>query len=201
MAKQQTINQTERRFRFVAPGEFGGVKSFTSDDGTIRRMWSIDYMGGKINGFFGQDSQEVELFDYLSSVPVGTPARAFGRIDSSADEVIKLSAESFTIQGADGFEPLTDSEFFNGCVFRGLGQVWDKQIFKGSPELRVNSVGNSFHFRNIPQEVFQRVESGSQYVFTGLLRTSLVFVGARRFPQVGVNFHIMGAIPFALEKN
>lgn len=199
MAKNSTLPQSERRFRFVAPGEFGGVKSFNSDDGSVRRMWSIDYMGGKINGFFGSDSDELELFEYLSSVPVGTPARAFGRIDSAADEVIKLSAESFTIQGAEGFEPLTDNEFFNGCVFRGLGQVWDKQIFKGSPELRVNSVGNSFHFRNIPNDIFSRIDSGSQYVFSGLLRTSLVFVGARRFPQVGVNFQILNAQPFKLD--
>lgn len=199
MAKNSTLQQSERRFRFVAPGEFGGVKSFSGDDGSVRRMWSIDYMGGKINGFFGSEDADVELFNYLASVPVGTPARAFGRVDSSADEVIKLSAESFTIQGAEGFEPLSDSEFFNGCVFRGLGQVWDKQIFKGSPELRVNSVGNSFHFRNIPNDIFSRIDSGSQYVFSGLLRTSLVFVGSRRFPQVGVNFQIVSAVPFKIE--
>ena len=51
MAKTQTLQQSERRFRFVAPGEFGGVKAFKSDDGSTRRMWSIDYMGGKLNKF------------------------------------------------------------------------------------------------------------------------------------------------------
>ena len=195
----KTISVQERRFRFVAPGEFGGVKAFSADDGSVRRMWSIDYMGGKINGFFGTDSSEVELFEYLATVPVGTPARAFGRIDCSAEEVIKLSAESFSIQGAEGFEPLSDQEFFNGCVFRGLGQVWDKQIYKGVPELRVNSVGNSFHFRNVPQEIFQKIDNGSQYVFSGLLRTSIVFVGSKRFPQVGVNFKIVSAVPFRVQ--
>lgn len=199
MAKNSSISPSDRRFRFVAPGEFGGVRSFNADDGSVRRMWSIDYLGGKINGFFGSDSGELELFDYLAGVPVGTPARAFGRIDCSADEVIKLSAESFSIQGAEGFEPLSDHEFFNGCVFRGLGFVWDKQIYKGSPELRVNSVGNSFHFRNVPDDLFKRVENGGQYVFSGLLRTSLVFVGAKRFPQVGANFQILSAVPFKIE--
>lgn len=173
------------KINFCAPGEWGGVRSFSGDDGILRRMWTVSYLGGKISGFL----EDVNTFDILSSVPVGTPSRAFGSVDVASDDNLKLSASSFAIDGAtENFKPLDSLEVIRGCVFSGIVNFWMRSEFKdGSLNLRFNTIGSSFLVRDVSKSIFDKFDSPNQnYRIKGLLRTDVVYKGVRRVPTVGV---------------
>lgn len=173
------------KINFCAPGEWGGVRSFTGDDGDLRRMWTVSYLGGKISGFLDDE----KTFDILSSVPAGTPSRAFGLVEVASDDNLKLVASSFAIDGAtENFKPLDSAEVIRGCVFSGLVNFWLRSQFKdGSFNLRFNTIGSSFLVRDVSKGIFDKFDSPNQnYRVKGLLRTDVIYKGTRRVPSVGV---------------
>lgn len=176
---------------FVAPGEFGGVRSFSADDGGSRLMWTIHFLGGRINGFLKDTQEDKAIYQYLESVPTGTPARAFGQIEVSSADELRLVAESFSLQGTDGFEPILDDEILNGCSFAGMLRCWRKEVFKnGALDLRFSAMGSNYHIRGVEETLFEKVEVGKIYKVSGLLDTTINFVGVKRVPKVGVELNL-----------
>lgn len=191
----------ELKLGFMAPGEFGGVRSFAGDDGINRRMWTINYLGGKINGFFGSSSEDDQLFKILESVPAGTPARAFGSVDCSGVDELKLVASTFTMEGAEGFKPLEPAEVLGGCQFSGSLLCWKKEVRRdGSFNARFSSIGSNFQVRDITQEIFDRLEENQTFSLRGSLVTDLVFKGVSRVPSVGCRLVLKSVKPINLIK-
>ena len=189
------------KLNFVAPGEFGGVKAFPADDGTVRRMWTINYLGGKINGFLGSSAADDELFQYLERVPFGTAARAFGVVDVSGGDDIKLSAQSFAVEGTEGFPPLETAEILAGCTFSGLLICWRKEERRdGSLDVRFAGMGTNFNVRDVSPDLFAKLNESGAYKVAGLLETSLVFKGSSRVPVVGVRVRLQQVKPVSLMK-
>lgn len=175
---------------YSAPGEFGGVRSFTGDDGTIRRMWTINYLSGKINGFFGDSDEERQAFEYLLTVPVGTPARASGSVDSTSNtgEELRLVSDSFLLPGMDGFNPPDDAELLAGCTFSGLLYCWRTETRKdGSFSAWFSGMGYNFHFKSVQEDVFKKLEVSTCYRLGGSLQTSLLYRNGSKIPYVGVS--------------
>lgn len=170
---------------FVAPGQFAGVRQFNGDDGSLRRMWTVNYLGGKINGFFdGPDADQI--FDQLSAVPVGTAARAIGTVDATGDE-LRLVADTFDLDGMQGFQPLDDAEVLRGCTFSGVLVCWRREERRdGTFDLRFSGMGNNFLLRDVPKELFDRVQPSQGCRVAGTLQTSLVYKGSSKIPVVGV---------------
>ena len=170
---------------FVAHGQFAGVRQFSADDGSPRRMWTVNYLGGKINGFLdGPDAEQI--FKQLLEVPVGTAARAIGTVDATGDE-LRLVAESFDLEVMQGFQPLDDSEILRGCTFSGVLVCWRKEERRdGTFDLRFSGMGNNFLIRDVSKEIFDRVQHSQGCRVAGTLQTSLVYKGTSKIPAVGV---------------
>lgn len=177
------------RLTYSAPGEFGGVRSFAGDDGVIRRMWTINYLSGKINGFLGDSEADKSAFDYLLTVPVGTPARASGVVDSTSNtgEELRLVSDSFLIPGMDGFTPPDDAELLGGCSFVGSLFCWRTESRKdGTFSAWFSGMGYNFHFKSVSEDVFRKLEPSNCFKLSGSLQTSLLYRNGSKFPYVGV---------------
>lgn len=170
---------------FIAPGQFAGVRQFACDDGSLRRMWTVNYLGGKINGFLdGPDADQI--YNQLSAVPAGTAARAIGTVDATGDE-LRLVADTFDLDGMQGFQPLDDAEILRGCTFSGVLVCWRKEERRdGTLDLRFSGMGNNFLIRDVCRDIFDRVQSSQGCRVAGTLKTSLVYKGTSKIPVVGV---------------
>lgn len=177
------------RINYLAPGEFGGVRSFIGDDGSTRRMWTINYLSGKINGFLGDSDDDKSVFDYLSSVPVGTPARASGTVDSTSNtgDDLRLVSDTFLIPGMDGFVVPDDAELLGGCTFVGQLFCWRVESRKdGTFSAWFSGMGYNFHFKNVAEDVWRKLEASNCYKLSGSLETSLLYRNGSKYPYVGV---------------
>ena len=165
------LEELMKRIRFQVCGQFSEPLRIPDEGGEVARFVRIEGFGKMYN--FRVETEE-DLVSYPTSgwVRAGGILVRRGGSTAANPRILELS-----IPGRPNWKQPSDEEYLGGCKFGGWGSIALKKggVYAGNPfrNLQLNVVGDTLLFRNIEEELFDRLPDGGVIYVSGILETLL----------------------------
>lgn len=186
-----------KHFKYAVYGDYSDANEIVNEKtGEISRYIRFDYVGGKQSIPFEADDYKTlcEVLEY------GRSARILGDILISSGKP-RLKMIRYEIEGVTpDFKPLTDEENYQGCIFSGVGEVFEKRTYKGRLDgisvflASVRVMGGVIDFRLPGAEMYMQLPSKGLFTWTGKI------ISVNRYDKTELGFQLEDYKPFQLSK-